>query len=137
FSIKPHLEIEIYPIEGLSLDLNYSYNLNTRTNKISRPEEVQEALATGGEVEVANSEETNTLINSIVHYDRDFASDHSVNLTLLFSREQREGESSSLYAEKFDNQSLGYNAPSFGQNSTVGGGAYEETSLAYMARLNY
>jgi len=137
FSIKPHLEIEIYPIEGLSLDLNYSYNLNTRTNKISRPEEVQEALATGGEVEVANSEETNTLINSIVHYDRDFARDHSVNLTLLFSREQREGESSSLYAEKFDNQSLGYNAPSFGQNSTVGGGAYEETSLAYMARLNY
>lgn len=85
FSIKPHAEIEILPIEGLSLDLNYSYNLNTRTNKTSRPEEVQEALATGGEVEASNSEETNTLINSIVHYDRDFARDHSVNLTLLFS----------------------------------------------------
>ncbi|WP_170864479.1 SusC/RagA family TonB-linked outer membrane protein [Fodinibius roseus] len=137
FSIKPHAEIEIPPIEGLSLDLNYSYNLNTRTNKTSRPDEVQEALATGGEVEASNFEETNTLINSIAHYDRDFARDHSVNLTLLFSREQREGESSSLYAERFDNQSLGYNAPSFGQNSTVGGGAYEETSLAYMTRLNY
>ncbi len=137
FVIKPHAEIEIPSVEGLSLELNYSYNLNTRNNKTSRPEEVQEALATGGEVEVSNSEETNTLINSIVHYDRDFARDHTVNLTLLFSREQREGESSSLYAERFDNQTLGYNDPSFGQNSTVGGGAYEETSLANMARINY
>ncbi|HLR32370.1 MAG TPA: SusC/RagA family TonB-linked outer membrane protein, partial [Fodinibius sp.] len=137
FAVSPRLEVDVLPVPGLSYEFNYSYNLNTETEKSSYPTSRYEQSQTGGEVETAENQFTNVLLNNIVHYDRDFAEDHAVNVTLLFSREQREGEGTNIYAERFDNQSLGYYDPSFGMISEVDGSGYEETSLAYMARLNY
>src|SRR5690606_1531684 len=57
--------------------------------------------------------------------------------TLLFSRENIHGSSSRLTAQGFNNEALGFNNMGIGEVATVGSGAYEENSLAYMARANY
>src|SRR5690606_41890446 len=75
-------------------------------------------------------------INNIITSAREFG-DHSVNATLLFSREGRSGSTSTLTASGFDNEILGYNNMGLGSVATVASTAYEENSLAYMARANY
>src|SRR5690606_2622813 len=76
------------------------------------------------------------IMNNIVTYMRDFG-DHEINSTLLFSRENIRGSASKLTAQGFNNESLGFNNMGVGEVATVGSNAYEENSLAYMARVNY
>ena len=83
------------------------------------------------------NENTSWIFNNIVTYNRTFGDNHSVNATLLYSRENRKGESSALNASGFDNELLGYNAMELGTTQTVSTGGWEENSLSYMARLNY
>src|SRR5699024_189938 len=81
FAVSPRVEVDVLPVPGLSYEFNYSYNLNTQTEKSSFPTSRYEQSQTGGEVETAESQFTNVLLNNIVHYDRDFAEDHAVNVT--------------------------------------------------------
>src|SRR5699024_12794220 len=96
FAVSPRVEVDVLPVPGLSYEFNYSYNLNTQTEKSSFPTSRYEQSQTGGEVETAESQFTNVLLNNIVHYDSDFAEDHAVNVTLLFIRQQREEEGQNI-----------------------------------------
>src|SRR5699024_7771215 len=62
FAVSPRLEVDVLPVPGLSYEFNYSYNLNTETEKSSYPTSRYEQSQTGGEVETAENQFTNVLL---------------------------------------------------------------------------
>jgi len=129
-------KIDIPWIQGLRYEFNYSHTYSTRNNFTYNDRNTPSGVSNRGLAVKNPSEGRDWLINNIVNYSRTFG-DHQVNTTLLLSREGRTGNSSTLQAQGFDNEALGYNNMGLGSIATVGSTAYEENSLSYMARLNY
>lgn len=123
-------------IKGLTYELNYSNTYVDRNNFTFYPATVPEGSTNHGQAIKAPEVERDGIVNNIVTYSRTFG-DHQVNATLLYSRENRHGQSSNLNAQGFDNPSLGYNDMGLGTIVTVASTAWEENSLSYMARANY
>src|SRR5690606_37611217 len=95
-------------VKGLSYELNYSHTYSNRNNNTFYPVNTPEGSDNRGEAIKNPSEERNWIVNNIVTYLQNFA-DHQVNATLLYSREHRNANSSTLTATGFDNPVLGYN----------------------------
>ncbi len=129
-------KITIPWVKGLSYDFNYSHTYSNRNNNTFYPNTVPEGVGNNGRANKEPSETRNWIINNIVTYLRNFG-DHQVNATLLYSREHRNSQSSSIRSEGFDNDALGYNSVELGTIVNIGSDAWEENSLSYMARANY
>jgi TonB-dependent starch-binding outer membrane protein SusC len=123
-------------IKGLTYNFDYSNRYNTRDNNTFYPVTTPNGSGNKGQAIKQPYEERNWLINNILSYVNNFG-DHSINGTLLFSRENKFAQSSELIAEGFDNPVLGYNNMSLGTVARVSSGAWEENSLSYMARAMY
>lgn len=132
-----YAKVEVPGIEGLTYDFNYSSNYSRRTNKTFYPSIVYEGETALGRADVDNNSSDNWIYNNIVTYANDFADIHRVNITLVYTREKSTGESSAINASRFPNEILGYNNVSFAEQVSVGSGAWDESSLGYMARVNY
>src|SRR5690606_24219064 len=129
-------KITIPWVKGLRYEFNYSNVYSTRNNNTFNPSNTPSGVNNRGYAVKNPSETKDWNITNILTYSREFG-DHSVNATLLFSREGRSGSSSTLTAAGFDNEILGYNNMGLGEIATVASTAWEENSLAYMARANY
>jgi TonB-dependent starch-binding outer membrane protein SusC len=129
-------KITIPWVQGLKYEINYSHTYSTADNDTYNSSKTPNGVNNKGYAVKNPSLERDWIVNNIVTYGRTFGL-HQVNATLLFSRENRKGSSSTLTASGFDNESLGYNNMSLGTTVTVGSTAWEENSLSYMARLNY
>lgn len=129
-------KITIPWIKGLTYEFNYSNTYSNRNNNTFWPVTTPGGSGNKGQARKNSSEEKNWIINNIVTYLRTFG-DHQVNATLLYSRENRQAQSSTLNAQGFDNPVLGYNNMGLGTVVTVASTAWEENSLSYMARANY
>src|SRR5690606_20503093 len=128
--------VDVSWIRGLRYEFNYSQTyFNTEVNSFHSNRTPQGSTNRGYAIKEPK-EQRNWILNNIVTYIRDFGN-HQINSTLLFSRENIRGSTSSLTAEGFNNESLGFNNMGIGEVATVGSTAYEENSLAYMARVNY
>lgn len=123
-------------IKGLTYDFNYSNTWSNRNNNTFYPVYVNDGSSNNGKAVKEPSEERSWIFNNILTYQRSFG-DHQVNTTLLYSREKRHGQSSTLTAEGFDNPVLGYNNMELGTISSVASTAWEEMNTSWMARLNY
>ncbi len=123
-------------VKGLRYEFNYSNIYSTRNNNTFNTSSTPAGVANRGLAVKVPSEARDWTLNNIVTYQREFG-DHQVNSTLLFSREGRKGSQSELNASGFDNEILGYNNVGLAEVATVGSTAYEESSLSYMARVNY
>lgn len=123
-------------IKGLTYNIDYSNTYSNRNNFTFHPVNSPDGRGNKGRAIKEPSDERNWLLNNIVSYVNNFG-DHSVNSTLLYSREKRYAQSSYLFAEGFDNPVLGYNNMSLGTVAQVNSTAWEENSLSYMARVNY
>ena len=123
-------------IKGLTYELNYSNTYSNRNYNRFYPVTVPEGSGNKGSAIKNPSEEKNWIVNNIISYFNKFG-DHQVNATLLYSRENRNAQSSTLNAQGFDNPVLGYNNMGLGTVATVASTAWEENSLSYMARANY
>ncbi len=132
-----YAKIQIPKVKGLTYDFNYSNTYITARDATFYPATTTQGNSNKGYAIKDYSESTNWIINNIITYNRIFVTDHSVNATLLYSREQRTGENSQLTASGFDNEILGYNGMELGTIPTVNTCGWEENSLSYMARLNY
>ncbi|MBL7737286.1 MAG: SusC/RagA family TonB-linked outer membrane protein [Chitinophagaceae bacterium] len=130
-------KIEVPQIKGLVYDFNYSNNTNTSGNNTFTPSTIYEGQGTKGLATVANSKTTSWIMNNILSYSGRFAADHRVNATALYSSEQRKGFNSSANTQQFQNELLGYNNLGFGSLASVESSAWLESSVSYMARLNY
>ncbi len=123
-------------VKGLKYELNYSHTYSTRNNNTYNDSNTPNGVSNRGLAVKNPSESRDWIVNNIVTYSRAFG-DHQINSTFLFSREGRTGNSSTLNAQGFDNEVLGYNNMGLGEIATVSTSAYEENSLSYMARINY
>ena len=121
---------------GLTYELNYSNTYLTRNNNTFYPVITPEGVTNRGQAIKNPLDERNLIVNNIVTYLRTYG-DHRVNTTLLYSRENRHAQSSTLNAQGFDNPMLGYNNMSLGTLVSVASSAWEENSLSSMARANY
>src|SRR5690606_8876507 len=123
-------------VKGLSYELNYSNTYSTRNNNTFYPVKTPEGRLNKGEAIKNPSEERHWIVNNIVSYLQTFG-DHQVNATLLYSRENRHAQSSTLTASGFDNPVLGYNNMGLGTLPILESTAWEENSISYMARAFY
>ncbi|MEO9004544.1 MAG: TonB-dependent receptor [Ginsengibacter sp.] len=129
-------KIKIPWIQGLRYEFNYSQVYSNSNNNTFNSSATPAGVSNRGYAVKSPSEDRDWNINNIITYSRAFG-DHQVNSTLLFSREKRTGNSSTLTAQGFDNEILGYNNMGLGEGATAASTAYEENSLSYMARVNY
>ncbi|HSL86336.1 MAG TPA: SusC/RagA family TonB-linked outer membrane protein, partial [Bacteroidales bacterium] len=110
-------------ITGLSYEFNYSTTYSNRNNFTFNSVTTPGGVANKGQAVKNPSEERNWIFNNIVTYLRNFG-DHQINATLLYSRESRNAQSSTLTATGFDNEVLGYNNMGLGTLSTVASSAW-------------
>lgn len=123
-------------VKGLKYEFDYSHIYTNSNNNTFHSHATPSGVNNRGLAIKNPSESRNWNFNHIITYSREFG-DHQVNATLLFSREQNKGNSTTATAQGFDNEVLGYNNLGLGEGATVASSAYEENSLAYMARVNY
>lgn len=135
-NLTARANIKIPWIEGLSNEINYSHRYNNRNNNTFYPSSTTGGATTKGRAIKSPTEGRDWILNNIVTYKRRFL-EHNINATLLFSRENRKGNSSSLESTQFENELLGFNNMGLGTIYDVASSAWEENSLSYMARLNY
>jgi len=128
--------VDVPWVQGLRYEFNYSQTYFTTDVNSFHSNRTPSGSTNRGYAIKEPKQERNWILNNIVTYLRDFG-DHQINSTLLFSRENIRGSTSKLTAEGFNNESLGFNNMGIGEIATVGSTAYEENSLAYMARVNY
>lgn len=130
-------KINIPKIQGLTYEFNYSNTFYTVKDNTFYPATTVAGAGNKGRAVKKPSERRDWIINNILSYSRTFGTNHRVNATLLYSREQSKGESSTLTASGFDNPALGYNNMGLGTQVTVGSTAWKEDGLSFMARANY
>jgi TonB-dependent starch-binding outer membrane protein SusC len=123
-------------IKGLSYELNFSNTYTNRTKDNFYPVTIPDGSQNKGLARKRPEETKNWIVNNILSYNKTFG-EHQVNGTLLFSRENRKGESSDFTSQGFENPVLGYNSMELGTLFNISTGAWEENSLSYMARANY
>ena len=135
-NLTGRIKINIPWIEGLSNEFNYSNRFYNRENNVLHGYNTPSGVSNKGLAIKNPSQNRDWILNNIVTYLRTFGN-HQINSTLLFSREGRTGSSTNARAEGFDNIALGFNNLGLGQISSVSSTAWEENSLALMARVNY
>lgn len=130
-------KINIPFVKGLSYDFNYSNTYWNRKNNSFYPVSTKEGITNNGKAEKIPEETRSWIFNNIITYLRTFG-DHSVNATLLYSREKYMGEKYNFTAENFDNDALGYYNMALGTKlSTKDNTKWQETGVSYMGRANY
>ncbi|MGN6434948.1 MAG: TonB-dependent receptor [Agriterribacter sp.] len=123
-------------VQGLKYEFNYSHVFTSAYNNSFHSTGTPQGVSNRGLAVKSPAESRDWIVNNIITYSRDFG-EHSVNSTLLFSREKRTGNATTASAQGFDNPVLGYNNLGLGEVATSASSAYEENSLSYMARINY
>ncbi|HZH95537.1 MAG TPA: SusC/RagA family TonB-linked outer membrane protein, partial [Flavisolibacter sp.] len=127
-------------IKGLSYRINYSPNVGTYRNYFFNPKYIQpiENANDSGLARRRNTRSFDFLLENIVNYKKLIADDHSVDLTLLYSRNKSSFEGTTLEAERFVNDALGYNSLVSGRiQAPMAFDANERNGISSMARLNY
>jgi TonB-linked SusC/RagA family outer membrane protein len=130
-----YAQIQFPFLKGLSYRINGS--VNSRSQKTSQFNPHGNSLQ--GAASKYNSSTSDKSIDNLLLYKRTFSEKHGVDVTLLYGYEGREGEDTMAESGGFLNQSLGYNSLEIGKPELqkTSSGAWEETSLYQMARLNY
>lgn len=106
-------------------------------SKTYYPSNIFNGSESKGSASISDSESTYWIYNHILRYVNSFANSHKIDITLLYTRDELSGNGSSIDASRFSSETLGYNNVSFAEQNKVASSAYEQSSLGYMARLNY
>lgn len=130
------IRVDVPWVEGLSYDLNYSNRFAYADNNSYHNYNTPQGVNLRGMAVKNPSQNKDWILNNIVNYQRSFDI-HNINLTLLYTREERSGSASTLTAQGFDNEVLGYNNMGLATVARVASSAWDESSIGLMARLNY
>jgi TonB-linked SusC/RagA family outer membrane protein len=132
-----NVKIEVPFVKGLSYDFNYSNTYYNRKRNTFYPVATSDGVATNGRAQRRPEETRSWIYNNIVSYQNKFG-EHSIQATLLYSREKYSGESYVFTSEFFENPTLEYNKMDMGTKlSTSDNKAWQETGVSYMGRVNY
>ncbi len=132
-------ELNVPFVKGLKWTLNYSTNL--RNQKVKNFWDKNMPIGGGntsnGLAQKEIIDNYDWTLDNIVNYNRKFRDVHSVDLTLLYSREYQNYEVTFAKGSDFFNQGLGYNSLDLAMVQQVRSDLQDQNSVAYMARLNY
>ena len=130
--------LEVPFIPGLQWTMNFSANLrnssmNEYFDNLSTPAgQVENGIGTK-----SVTENFDWTFDNIVNYRKAFNNVHSLDVTMLYSREYRRLNYSYLRGNNFFAQTLGYNNLGLAQVQQVQSNYEDQNSLAYMGRINY
>ena len=128
--------LDIPFFEGLSYRVNYSPNKRWYHNyNFERQDENVNFNNTNASK--INQGNFDWVLENIVNYKRQFGDDHTVDLTLLYSRNHTELESTTANADMLNIDALGYNDLGLGSILTNSSFAQSTELISYMGRLNY
>lgn len=130
-------KVNIPWIKGLKYEVNYSQSYLFSRGYRYIPTSVADGSKVDGSAEKNNSTEKKELVNNMLTYDKIFKNDHRLNITLLQSYEETNGEGTVASAIGFQNETLGYNAIELGTTQTVSSSGYKDNTISYMGRINY
>ncbi len=130
--------IQLPFIEGLKWTMNFSNNFR-RNNfyEFTNNELTNESMVQNGIALKSHDEFLDVTFDNIINYRRVFAESHSIDLTLLISRENRDFDYTTASANGFVSQQLGYNSLQLGEVQQVSSNFEEQNSTSQMVRLNY
>jgi len=128
--------LDIPFFEGLSYRVNYSPNKRWyhNYNYERQDEHVNFNNTNASKINQGNFD---WVLENIVNYKRQFGDDHTFDLTLLYSRNHTELESTTANADMLNIDALGYNDLGLGSILTNTSFAQSTESISYMGRLNY
>jgi len=124
-------------IKGLKYTFNYGYNYRWNKEYTFYGLNTIEGLNVNGRATRYHGIASSWTMNNILNYYRTFGNNHTVSATLLYSREHRGTEYSSMRGDGFSDKTLGYNNVSLAETQIIGSGAGQDDLVSYMARANY
>lgn len=129
--------INITPLEGLSIKSQFGYNWRNNFTGTYYGRNTVTGKKVDGQASVTTSNNTDWTWENVVKYDKTFGK-HHIDVTGLFSMQQKTGINTSESAQSFVNDDMSFYALSKGEkNITVDTGYWKESMISYMLRLNY
>src|SRR5690606_29186706 len=131
-----YLDVEL-PIDGLTFRLNTGYT--QKNNKVFnyKPTFNRGEFFNLGSGSQKYLESRNLTVENILRYDRTFAEDHAVNVTLMYGAYKSADNSATLSSDNIFNDALGYNALEIGENFNINTDAGEDQQVSTMGRAGY
>lgn len=126
-------DMDIPFIEGLNYRLNFGNNYQWTKNFNSNP---YSNGASGGAFK-SNSSAYDWTLDNIINYKKKFGELHNLGVTLVYGRRERNFEETTATGSNYANLRLSYNDLSLGTLQTISSGAWNESYLYQMARVNY
>ncbi|GAB3252371.1 TonB-dependent receptor [Larkinella harenae] len=130
-------EISVPFIEGLTYRFTYSNNIITQKNYQFIPSFNAGGLNRVGSASDAISESQDMFLENLVKYNRTFANDHNVDVTLLYNYNYAKADDLTANSNTFPTDVLNYYGLNLGTNQTTNAGFSDYRAIAMMARLNY
>lgn len=125
-------------IPGLRWTLNYSSNLRLDKSDVFFDNKTSNTgIIANGRGMKDETTHVDWTLDNILNYHKTFGSDHSIYVTLLYSREGSRLSASGLSGSNFFTQVLGYNNLGLAEIQEVSSNYEDQSSISYMARLNY
>jgi len=134
--VSSNMDVPFIP--GLKWTMNYSSNFRKRNqaeyldNLSSNTGIVANGIGTKDEGEAVD-----WTFDNILNYKKIFNDVHSLDITLLYSREGSDTTSSGLRGTNFFTQVLGYNNLGIAEVQQIASNYEDQNSVAFMARANY
>jgi len=132
-------EMDIPFVKGLKWTLNYSTNLRNRkvNNFWDNTMQAGGGKTSNGIAKKEIYDNYDWTLDNIISYKRIFKKVHSVDATLLYSREYQRYDATIAQGSNFFSQALGYNNLEMAAVMINGSDLQDQNSVAYMGRLNY
>ena len=131
-------DIKIPKVTGLNFHFDYADNFDfSKHNQFWPSKNTFRGFdAPNGYARKVYAESRHWVLNNILAYSRDIDK-HSINTTILYSREKATAESTRFQGENFSNETLGWNSMQQASNLYGSSAASDNTSESFMARLIY
>jgi TonB-linked SusC/RagA family outer membrane protein len=123
-------------LKGLSYRINFSQNKRWTDKAYFLGFDTYQGTDRRGFGSRTKNERSGYLLDNFLTYENSFGK-HSLNMTLLYSREHNQFSNFSGTATQFANDLLGYNFLSSGVTQTIATSASDNNALSQMARFNY
>ncbi len=131
-------KIDIPFVKGLKWTMNYGGNIrNDRTNSFINNQLTASSMAQNGVAQKEHERNYDWTLDNILNYTNTIGEKHKIDVTLLYSRESREGDLTQARANDFVSQALGFNALALGAVQESLSQRDAQNSLSQMGRLNY
>lgn len=125
------------PLEGLSFRSQFGYNYRDNFTGTYYGRNTSTGKKVDGRASISNTYDTDWTWENVVKYENVFGK-HRIDVTGLFSMQEKKETSSSQSGESFVNDdSSFYRMSGAEKNIKISSGYWKETMVSYMLRLNY